>query len=651
MHPHNDPSRLWGTQPKPIEHDFFGRDYLNDTVLADSLLFLLPWYTHIYMGLEAHSNAEPTLKEAPVEDLKQMLQAILSKPLSPENIGTYFDETLEQVVELVDKACARYHALHPDITIPTIILSGAELEDAAFAHFGLSSIPETLDLISKKSETLRMATEYLGTAVHTVPEVILPPSAQGHERGPSTRDSDLDSSEEVVASRLQTLVYILADQGVKLDEVHVEQGVLTDEMRRRVSYAVVKIPELDRTVFVCDASRNATFMLDTSVLDRTGIDFASLAGISKDALNALFDAWPGLGVRITYSPTWTTRVRGYLNEDILSEVTHSIKSEDLSDCPPLAVSAGEADEWRGFALGPDGKHYATPGVLAAKLRRTNSLYRTLARMEGLDSRQIVTASGRIRPGYSFEQIAELLSDKIRELPNGEASGEWAKFYYDGECHFGSISAIEIKMGVDRARIESAVLDLKLDHIEIRVGGNVLLAYPYEEILAKLQRMLSLEGVASTGEWRGFLTKDSSGHGTEVEGPKHYGPLFALSERLRLSKTVLTTLVKDLPSINVRGLARTEEKAYDLELVRPLAENYRALPSVQTEGDWKGFIFIEGAYYGTIIDLKRKLNRYDESINRFVASGKLASIDGKDSTGRVRRFYSYSSVEKLLPNIP
>ena len=141
-------------------------------------------------------------------------------------------------------------------------------------------------------------------------------------------------------------------------------------MMRKESYVAVEISALNRLALVCDEERNASYIFDTEKLaqiSRPGGN-QSIVHKTKDELNALIKANPGVGVRFVYSPQWTERVRHFLNEPIPSRTKDDGESDVDVGLKVREVSKSEFDPWRGFWTSPEGKHYGEPIRLANVLR-------------------------------------------------------------------------------------------------------------------------------------------------------------------------------------------------------------------------------------------------------------------------------------------
>ncbi len=476
------------------------------------------------MGLDAQSNRPKQSSEALADDPKTQLHDILSKPISPENIDTYLDDALEAVSKLAEKACVQYQALHPGLKIPTITLEGVKrpqlsvLEDAAFIHFQVDSIPEILDLISKKYAALESADRFIQSETVRIADTILPPSDVPTNLA-SLGQTELHFRDRSnLSNRVRTLLYILTEEGLDLSGITARKGEVGDRMVRRESYVQIDIPALERIALVCDESGNASYMFDTRILKTSQRRLPELLHMTKESLAQLMAEIPGVGSRFVYSTHWVETVRSLLHGDL---ETSGIASADVSVGQVLPVSLDELDPWRNFATDQDGLHFGAISTIYIKSRLPKQLYQWLRRDATNVRSRHITYPGRPFTGYAYEDVVKKFERHLT-LPKVESHGEWSGFYLnpnDGK-HYGTTDVLPQRLGVGYKIIlrlaETGVSTMSV----LGSSGRPEKGYAYEDLLPKVQEFLAIPVVESEGRWKGFYKKDgeyfSSIHGIATE---------------------------------------------------------------------------------------------------------------------------------------
>lgn len=97
--------------------------------------------------------------------------------------------------------------------------------------------------------------------VEKVDGVIVPPDEVERKIAKSVSKGKVFISPRQLIPRYQYLKEVLAQLGVNLKDVKVREGIVDKNMVRKQSYRMVRIPQLQRTVLVCDEEGNATFVL------------------------------------------------------------------------------------------------------------------------------------------------------------------------------------------------------------------------------------------------------------------------------------------------------------------------------------------------------------------------------------------------------
>src|SRR5680860_653450 len=93
-----------------------------------------PPVEHIQKGTEGKTAKSPNFKTT--------LSQIQSRPLIPENIDSYAEDALKDLITLTSSAVTEYKNQQT-----SDLRTGNEAEDAAFAYFGLNNIEEILNHI------------------------------------------------------------------------------------------------------------------------------------------------------------------------------------------------------------------------------------------------------------------------------------------------------------------------------------------------------------------------------------------------------------------------------------------------------------------------------------------------------------------------
>ncbi len=252
------------------------------------------------------------------------LKTILSTPLTVETIDTYAQTAVSDLINLTDNVVNEF----ADITSPDAFYADArELEDAAFRHFDLPSIPVNLDYIDQLDQEIRSIDTVI-EEVRTKDQVIVPPDAHLQPIVPGNGEG---IKEKELIPRLKTLLFILKeDYEIELgdpEQVRIAQGKTTDEMMRDEPYYSVEVPSLNRTVLVCDEEGNATFVIDTKRLQELGIPTGQLLSMTKDELNAAIEENTGFGRRLIQSENWVDNISDNLDEIQTNTSEPAIKPE------------------------------------------------------------------------------------------------------------------------------------------------------------------------------------------------------------------------------------------------------------------------------------------------------------------------------------
>lgn len=365
---------------------------------------------------------------------KTQLQAITHRPLSAETIDSYADEALSQLVELVQTVKDKYASQSG-----VLFENEAQLESAAFKHFGLNDIETVLDHISATSKEIYKLTTIIHDA-DKIQQVIIPPdqieplpASTGAERQPAK-----------VIPRLKTLLFVLAtDFGVDIsdkDQLAITKGALGPNMARKHSYYLVEAPRLSRTALVCDEEGNASYIFDNNVVKELGLNNGGLIRLSKEQLNSLLASNPKLGKRIKYSHKFITNIIATLKDPA---------SEDLDSVPESATQYL-------IPKAPEGVLSLNGMMKTLDAKRTPMVNAIEELGKNLGEVEVFSFSGRRVPGYNPRQ-----QKLIREYL--EQTGYYDKIPED----YLNASNLAHNWGVDSQTVHNAIEKLESEIGEVQ----------------------------------------------------------------------------------------------------------------------------------------------------------------------------------------
>jgi hypothetical protein len=210
------------------------------------------------------TNRDFALKK---DEFKKRFNEIINKPLTVDNIDSFADDALNELIVLIGEIKEEYENRH-------LIEEGQQidqntLESLACVEYGLPETSPILDLITKKVSQLEQIDDFINNNIIQRNEVIVPPDQISPEFGNGEGREKKDPS---IIPRLKTLLYILeADFSLDLKELTLTQGQNTKEMVRKLSYVTVEAPEINRVVQVCDEEGNASYIFDLAEMEKHGI--------------------------------------------------------------------------------------------------------------------------------------------------------------------------------------------------------------------------------------------------------------------------------------------------------------------------------------------------------------------------------------------
>ncbi len=227
------------------------------------------------------------------ENLHASLDAILSRQLTPETINTYASDALDALVELTERVTEGYNQ-QPTIAGQTQTGS----EDMAFDYFKLGELEKSLDHVADLAESIYSIDEVIKGATVTSGVVVPPDYGEVN-----IRPGDGSFGEKISYNRLKTTLFIL-QQDFGIDTHNPEQLRLTvgstEGTMRNTSYTLIEVPNLERSILVCDEEGNATYVFDSIKLAKYDPEL-KLIQLTKTDLNDLIEKTPEVGRRIVYS--------------------------------------------------------------------------------------------------------------------------------------------------------------------------------------------------------------------------------------------------------------------------------------------------------------------------------------------------------------
>jgi hypothetical protein len=281
-------------------------------------------------------RSTPSIEELR-ETYKLRFDLITHKTLTVENIDTFADEALEELVTLTNDVLESYRS-NPNFepNKPEPLFSDREQEDDAFNKLGLTDIQNTLQGVMDVKEKIDNIKSRLTRNKNTTNQTIVPPSDGSFIKSGSGEGIQ----EKSLVPRLLTLLYLLEKDFEILEEgVTLTEGQVTPDMMRRTPYVRVEIPDMDRVVYICDEEGNASYVFDTDKLKEFGIPVQDIDISDKEKINEMIAQHPGVGARIIQSKSWRVNMANLLSEDLPNKI------EDM-ETTQTENSTGEPSEFK-----------------------------------------------------------------------------------------------------------------------------------------------------------------------------------------------------------------------------------------------------------------------------------------------------------------
>ncbi len=507
----------------------------------------------------------------------ERLQAITKTNISVENINSYSDHVLTRLIDLAADVTAAYSkeaGLSED-------LSGEALENAAFAHYHLATIGDALNQAQLIAQNINQINSFIKLSTESVDSYYVPPDSRPISTGEKGEFVHPD-----IIPRLKTLLFLLeTDCDIPNEDVHLFRGEINTRWFRQEPYYKIEIPTLERIIYLCEEEGNASYVFDSGLLDQIGIDTLLLDHASKEDLNTVIAELPGIGIRVIQQAGWREVMVELLRAPLPPLASEPLSSEQIGEV--LEASSDDLDSWKGFGTDNEGKHWGAVTRISKRLGTNKQTTSNIATDEKLPTKR-VKAFNRELDGFCFEDIAELPSIKLLQVPSTANTGEWKDFWIDEEGkHWGSLTSIATTLGFGASSTLGTLLE---GHIlvtkKLKSGTHVGDAYCLEEVSAikeVAERLLITNQVSREGEWKDFWTDPNN---------LHWGTINALVEVIGVSYDTILSEVTELglPSMQIRDSYNhpTTAFCYESVLNLPHIQELLTLPAVAKEGVWKGF---------------------------------------------------------------
>lgn len=574
-----------------------------------------------------------------VQDFNNKLKSIIDRSLTVENIDTYADDALNDLISLTDKVTEEYTSHHPEVN-----LSKKEIEDKAFEEFKLQDIASVLDTSQQKIEQLNNIDKYIATSISQVDEVITPPDSRESPILPGEKTYEAPA----VVPRLKTLLYILeSDFGVDLESVSLTQGIVTGGMLRSLSYVTVEIPQLSRVVQVCDEEGNASYVFDATEMVKVNINTNDINRMTKEEKNDLVHQNPRIGRRIIQTSRWRSNMSECLTipfEAEVSDASEQPKIQESHTGDEKRVSRSELDPWRGFWTDPETqKHWGNVGSIARKIGLSFKLIQDAADEQHLEKRQVVNLNNQESEAYCVEDILEIpIIQTYLNAPEVSLEGEWEGFYTDEQgIHWGTVTKLAQKINKSVPFVDRMVKKFGLSSHPIKNQRHQIKdGYSYEDLLSQeeVRSIINTPEVENEGEWKGFYVQSEN---------KHFGLASEIFVKLGVARTSLDEFIRKhdietLPVVDTTGKLRTAYLYEDIKKFR--GEISTDEIRVDTTGENAGFhIDQEGNKWATIATIADQLDIGDSFLRNYIKEKKYKSIRGLDVVNKIANLYSFDQL--------
>jgi len=238
---------------------------------------------------------------------RKKLNDILYRPLTVKNISTFGEVALNNLIKLIDEVKREVSKIGTEYLGD---LTSKEREEYYFKAIGLADvdIQMVLQLIIDKEEQIRRLKTQAENNIRKTKYVITPP---GDNEKMLPGVNTFEKKKKI--PRFLTLMYILeTDFNIDVNnpnQIHKIEGIVSEDMMRRISYRRTTVPELHRAIYTCDEEGNVTYVFDTNKLNEIGlVNLTQLDNLTKKQKDNLIKKHPKVGQRIIQSPRWRERV-------------------------------------------------------------------------------------------------------------------------------------------------------------------------------------------------------------------------------------------------------------------------------------------------------------------------------------------------------
>jgi len=562
-------------------------------------------------------------------EFKRRFEKIIARPLEVGNIDSYFDQVINDLVQLTQDIRDRYVVHNSEQRD----LTPRQEEDNALEFFELDTIhvDEYLTEAMRRRELVLEAGDEL-TDILTSEVVSTPPDKAETQRWPGAGSF----VETTTRNHVLSLLYILHSLGIKIDPTESAKGSVLPHMMRRKGYVTLVIPGLNRVAQVCDESNNRTFIFDLKRLREIGIDVSMLETMKKSEKESLIKDNKGVGTFLDNSIRWITRVERLLVSEQLEapeEIRVRTPSPGRENLPK--VSDRDVDPWKGFWTDEKGKHWGpVSGMLDMLLRKheivfgKGSLYAAIGKTgdELLPRKKVIDLSGHEADMVCFEDLETMdFVQRASSVSRVEKKGEWEGFVYDEKTgmHIGSAMNIALRMGLEKRVGSVAYLASEMvaagEIVEEDLrnpSGKYAGGYPFEIVQKKIEELLKLPHADEVGPWKKYLYDESVG--------EHFGSNKRLSKTLDIDFAVIERAIEELKlegrKFRVRGFLTTTGYSYEKIVQHPDIAERLQLQNLgrvaEKKGDW-AYYYTDpsGIHWGTIHAISKKLN--DQNLGRSV----------------------------------
>ena len=280
-----------------------------------------------YSNIEAQNETLET-------EFKNSLEQITEVAITPENIDSFAKDSLDNLITLNDSVVEAYMAQTPTTA------TGKDLEDLAFSHFNIPSIEETIEHVSEIQDELQNIDTYIQSHFPLLDQDIMPPDQQ---EIPVSGDKPMQR-ESIERPKLKTILFILQQNNIDLDELDTSQGTVSKEQWRELPYYNITIPALARSVYVSNEYDNATFIFDTDRVIEEGFNPQDLSDLTKEEKNEYIKEFPGMGIRRIHSKNYAANVEHDLFNEIEVRETKATSEPETDRLPTESPAPEPASE-------------------------------------------------------------------------------------------------------------------------------------------------------------------------------------------------------------------------------------------------------------------------------------------------------------------